>query len=53
MTLIMTLTLTGATTFVIGLLPVYSQIGIWAPLTLIILRFLQGVARVASGAVAC
>lgn len=44
MTLIMTLTLMGATTFVIGLLPVYSQIGIWAPLTLIILRFLQGVA---------
>ncbi|HDR2861630.1 TPA: MHS family MFS transporter [Enterobacter asburiae] len=40
MTLIMTLTLMGATTFVIGLLPVY----IWAPLTLIILRFLQGVA---------
>ncbi|MCR1318916.1 MHS family MFS transporter [Enterobacter soli] len=44
MTLIMTLTLMGATTFVIGLLPVYSQVGIWAPLTLIILRFLQGVA---------
>jgi MFS family permease len=44
MTLIMTLTLMGATTFVIGLLPVYAQIGIWAPLSLIILRFLQGVA---------
>lgn len=44
MTLIMTLTLMGATTFVIGLLPVYSQIGIWAPLSLITLRFLQGVA---------
>lgn len=44
MTLIMTLTLMGATTFVIGLLPTYAQIGIWAPLTLIILRFLQGVA---------
>ncbi len=44
MTLIMTLTLMGATTFVIGLLPVYAQIGIWAPISLIILRFLQGVA---------
>ncbi|MCS2161965.1 MHS family MFS transporter [Scandinavium sp. H11S7] len=44
MTLIMTLTLMGATTFVIGLLPVYSQIGIWAPISLITLRFLQGVA---------
>ncbi|WP_374684785.1 MFS transporter [Scandinavium manionii] len=44
MTLIMTLTLMGATTFVIGLLPVYSQVGIWAPISLITLRFLQGVA---------
>lgn len=44
MTLIMTLTLMGATTFVVGLLPTYAQIGIWAPLSLIILRFLQGVA---------
>ncbi len=44
MTLIMTLTLMGATTFIIGLLPVYNQIGIWAPLSLITLRFLQGVA---------
>lgn len=44
MTLIMTLTLMGATTFVIGLLPVYSQIGILAPIALISLRFLQGVA---------
>ncbi|GHD89722.1 MULTISPECIES: MFS transporter [Pseudocitrobacter] len=44
MTLIMTLTLMGATTFVIGLLPTYSQIGIWAPICLITLRFLQGVA---------
>lgn len=44
MTLIMTLTLMGATTFVIGMLPVYNQIGIWAPICLITLRFLQGVA---------
>ncbi len=44
MTLIMTLTLMGATTFIIGLLPVYAQIGIWAPVSLITMRFLQGVA---------
>lgn len=44
MTLIMTLTLMGATTFIIGLLPVYSQIGVLAPICLISLRFLQGVA---------
>lgn len=44
MTLIMTLTLMGATTFIIGLLPDYAQIGIWAPVSLITLRFLQGVA---------
>ncbi|MFO3906008.1 MFS transporter [Enterobacter hormaechei] len=44
MTLIMTLTLMGATTFIIGLLPTYAQIGIWAPISLITLRFLQGVA---------
>ncbi|WGL58010.1 MFS transporter [Kluyvera intermedia] len=44
MTLIMTLTLMGATTFVIGLLPTYAQIGLWAPVSLITLRFLQGVA---------
>jgi Major Facilitator Superfamily. len=44
LTLIVTLTLMGATTFLIGLLPVYSQIGLWAPLCLISLRFLQGVA---------
>lgn len=44
MTLIVTLTLMGATTFIIGLLPVYAQIGIWAPVSLITLRFLQGVA---------
>ncbi|WP_053516394.1 MFS transporter [Pluralibacter gergoviae] len=44
MTLIITLTLMGATTFVIGLLPDYATAGIFAPLALIALRFLQGVA---------
>lgn len=44
MTLIITLTLMGATTFLIGLLPGYAQAGMLAPAALISLRFLQGVA---------
>ena len=44
MTLIMTLTLMGATTFVIGLLPTYESIGYWAAFLLVILRFVQGMA---------
>lgn len=44
MTLIVTLTLMGATTFLIGLLPGYAQAGMLAPVALISLRFLQGVA---------
>jgi MFS family permease len=44
MTLIITLTLMGASTFLIGLLPTYEHIGILAPVALITLRFIQGVA---------
>lgn len=43
-TLITTLTVMGAATGLIGLLPTWDQVGIWAPLMLTILRFLQGVA---------
>jgi MFS family permease len=37
-----TLILMGSATVLVGLLPDYSQIGIWAPILLIILRVVQG-----------
>src|SRR5919107_597319 len=40
--LIVTLLLMGIATFAIGCLPTYSQIGVAAPLILIVLRFVQG-----------
>jgi MHS family shikimate/dehydroshikimate transporter-like MFS transporter len=42
--LVATLLLMGGATFVIGLLPTYDSIGIWAPILLTTCRFLQGVA---------
>jgi metabolite-proton symporter len=42
--LVWSLMLMGAATFGIGLLPTYAQIGAWAPLLLVLLRFAQGFA---------
>lgn len=43
-TLVTTLVLMGAATTCIGLLPGYATIGVAAPILLVVLRFLQGVA---------
>ncbi|KAB1641176.1 MFS transporter [Gulosibacter chungangensis] len=41
--LVITLVLMGAATTLIGLLPTYDSIGVWAPILLILLRVLQGI----------
>lgn len=43
-TLVITLVMMGIATVGIGLLPTYAQIGMWAPVLLVFLRIVQGVA---------
>jgi len=41
--LLLTLVIMGVGTALIGLLPTYDQIGVWAPVALVVLRVLQGI----------
>ncbi|MEY4088454.1 MAG: hypothetical protein RJB55_725, partial [Verrucomicrobiota bacterium] len=43
-TLVATLVMMGAATCLVGLLPTYAQIGLWAPALLVLLRVVQGIA---------
>ncbi|WP_328615198.1 MHS family MFS transporter [Amycolatopsis sp. NBC_00355] len=42
--LVITMTMMGVASTLIGVLPTYAQIGVWAPVLLIVLRVLQGIA---------
>jgi MFS family permease len=41
--LVLTLWIMGVSTFLVGCLPTYSQIGVWAPVLLVALRLAQGI----------
>lgn len=42
-TLVVTLYLMGISSFLMGLIPSYNSIGVWAPVLIIFLRFIQGI----------
>jgi MFS transporter, MHS family, shikimate and dehydroshikimate transport protein len=42
--LVVTLVLMGGATFLVGVLPTFEQVGVFAPMGLVVLRFLQGFA---------
>jgi MFS transporter, MHS family, shikimate and dehydroshikimate transport protein len=41
--LVLTLLIMGIATFLIGLLPTYASVGVWAPAMLLVLRIFQGI----------
>jgi MFS family permease len=41
--LIATLLLTGLSTFLVGCVPTYEQIGVWGAVLMVVLRFIQGI----------
>src|ERR1700738_3799634 len=41
--LMITMVVRALGTFVVGCLPTYQQIGVWAPILLVVLRFIQGI----------
>ena len=42
--LVVTLTMMGLATFAMGLMPTFATIGVWAPILMVVLRFVQGLA---------
>jgi MHS family shikimate/dehydroshikimate transporter-like MFS transporter len=41
--LVLALLIMGVATFLMGFLPTYNSIGVWAPILLVVLRFIQGI----------